>query len=159
MSKVRNIDNMAFHIVGHENVIFNIKPLRYTLDNIEGTKVHVKLNVTFTNGEAMLLHEFSKALDRLSEILATYKLHACVVTRLGDEGSLAYDANYTCTMEERISLQIRLDEQSVIDLEGLTLLVPYVHRYQDGRFKIDQNLIINYLRDFLDHASCIVNRG
>ena len=159
MSKVRNIDNMAFHIVGHENVIFNIKPLQYTIDAESFDKVVVKLTVTLVDGHLLLLCDFMEALDKLGTLLESYKLQRIVVRDAGEEGAIRYSVDYRRTLNDTLSLHTRINEQGCIELDSLTIKVPYVYRYQNGKFEVDPNLIVNYLRDFLDHASCIFNRG
>lgn len=159
MSKVRNIDNMAFHIVGHESVIFNIKPLQYVVDAESFDKVVIKLTVTLVNGHLLLLCDFMEALDKLGTLLESYKLHRIVVRDTCEEGAIRYSVDYRRTLNNTLSLHTRINEQGCIDINSLTIKVPYVYRYQNGKFEVDPNLIVNYLRDFLDHASCIFNRG
>ena len=158
MSKVRNIDNMAFHVIGHEDVIFNIKPLQYVVDAESFDKVVVKLTVTLVNGH-LLLCDFMDALDRLATLLESYKLQRIVVRDVPGDDAIRYSVDHRRTLNEPLSLHSRINEQGVIDLDSLTMKVPYVYRYQNGKFEVDPNLIVNYLRDFLDHAFYIVNRG
>lgn len=159
MSKVRNIDNMAFHVVGHESVIFNIKPLQYVIDAESFDKVVVKLTVTLVNGHTLLLCDFMDALDRLGTLLEDYKLQRIVVRDVPGDGAIRYSVDHRRTLNQTLSLHTRINEQGVIDLDSLTIKVPYVYRYQNGKFEVDPNLIVNHLRDFLDNASCIFNRG
>ena len=159
MSKVRNIDNMAFHVIGHEDVIFNIKPLQYVVDAESFDKVVVKLTVTLVNGHLLLLCDFMDALDRLGTLLEDYKLQRIVVKDAYEKDAIRYSVDHKRTLNQTLSLHTRINEQGVVDLDSLTIKVPYVYRYQNGKFEVDPNLIVNYLRDFLDHASCIFNRG
>ena len=159
MSKVRNIDNMAFHIVGHESVIFNIKPLQYVVDAESFDKLVVKLTVTLVNGHRLLLCDFMEALDRLGTLLESYKLQRIVVRDAHEDGAIYYGVDHKRTLNDTLSLHTRINEQGCIELDSLTIKVPYVYRYQNGKFEVDPNLIVNYLRDFLDHAFCIVKRG
>ena len=159
MSKVRNIDNMAFHVIGHESVIFNIKPLQYVVDAESFDKAVVKLTVTLVNGHLLLLCDFMEALDRLATLLEDYKLQRTVVRDACEEGAIFYSVDHRRSLNETLSLHTRINEQGCIDLNSLTIKVPYVYRYQNGKFEVDPNLIVNHLRDFLDNASCIFNRG
>ena len=159
MSNVRNIDNMAFSLVGYENIIFNIKPLQYVVDAESFDKVVVKLTVTLVNGHLLLLCDFMGVLDKLATLLESYKLQRIVVRDVPGDDAIRYSVDHRRTLNEPLSLHSRINEQGVIDLDSLTIKVPYVYRYQNGKFEVDPNLIVNYLRDFLDHASCIVNRG
>ena len=159
MSKVRNIDNMAFHIVGHENVIFNIKPLQYVIDAESFDKAVVKLTVTLVNGHTLLLSDFMETLDKLGALLEGYKLQRIVVRDVPGDDAIRYSVDHRRTLNDTLSLHTRINEQGVIDLDSLTIKVPYVYRYQNGKFEVDPNLIVNYLRDFLDHVFYIVNRG
>ena len=158
MSNVRNIDNMAFSLVGYENIIFNIKPLQYVVDAESFNKVAVKLTVSFNKSHLLQLCDFMDAHDKLAKLLDSYKLHRAVITD-APENVILYDVDYSKTLDETLSLHTWLNQQGIVDLDRLTIKVPYAYRYQNGKFEVDPNLIVNYLRDFLEHASCIVNRG